>query len=88
MFRSEISKYLASKEVNEGKLEEDWLRDGLWFLFAVAGRRAAKARRRHNSGNIVAHRFFHSVREGFRCSWNVTSHHLREKRNMQTGTAK
>eukprot|EP00752_Nemacystus_decipiens_P004426 g4040.t2 len=60
LFRSEIRTYLAAKEASEGRLG-DGLKDGLWFLFAVAGRRAAKARRRQDNGNIVAHRFFHSM---------------------------
>lgn len=60
VFRSEIGKYLAAREGYEGRVE-DGLREGLWFLFVVAGQRAAKARRRSNNGNIVAHRFFHSV---------------------------
>lgn len=60
VFRAEIVTYLAAKEANEGRLTDE-LKDGLWFLFAVARRRAAKARRRQNNGNIVAHRFFHSV---------------------------
>lgn len=60
VIKAAIAEYIAAEKVGPGT----GLEHALWFVYAVARSRAAKARRRTTRGRlpVVADRYFHSVR--------------------------